>query len=623
MYKKVLFFLILVFLASSLPVFSRQNIEERQRLFKLAQSFEKIGEYKKAFEIFKMLYAGEPNNPNFSGGLERNMLNLKMFEELAAHYDGRLRDSKFNLNILGKLGEVYYQWGKAEKADSVWSSITETNPKRVVNYSFVANVLMRNRLYDRAVEVLLEGRRILGNDALFEYDLANLYFWKKEYIKGVDEYLKIFRKNEKTYSLIESRILGIFPDDDAVLEVIADLIREKLKNNKNNQLYRLLANLYFTNREYSSAFKEYINLDRILNAQGNEILIFANRVLNEKMYKNSIDGFEYIKVNFPDMKQITAACYGLAFSYEKAGSPAEDESRNNYIFFKGDSNYQEKNQYLLRAIGEYEEIIRKYSNTIWAMRAYLRIGEIKLNLTFDFDGAVESFTKIVNLSRDSMLTREAVLKTGDSMLAKGDLEQAENKYDEVIGMEQKNELYYRALYKKSFVNYLKENFSEAVEIANDILMQQSPKSKIYNEVLELLFFIEENEKKDENALHEYVRAEMLIHQRKYSEAIILLEQIKEVYTENQISNYALFMAGRLKGLIGDYEGGVISFKELTAEYPSGILADEALLRTGELYEVCIGDFALAEKEYEELLVKFPNSIYVDEARRRIRRFSNN
>ena len=58
------------------------------------------------------------------------------------------------------------------------------------------------------------------NEALFDVDLANLYFWKKDYINGIEEYIKILKRDEKYYSLVESQILGIFPDNDVRYEDI-------------------------------------------------------------------------------------------------------------------------------------------------------------------------------------------------------------------------------------------------------------------------------------------------------------------------------------------------------------------------------------------------------------------
>ncbi|MFC1562761.1 tetratricopeptide repeat protein [candidate division KSB1 bacterium] len=622
MQNRLKIILIIILLIIPLSLFPGQDKNENLNRLKLAQTLEKIGEYQRAFEIFKILYEIEPNNPNYSMGYERNMQNLKMFDELVAHYDERLKNNPLDLNISGKLGEAYYRWGKTEKADSVWNSILERNPKGIVNYAFLSNVFINNRLYDKAVEVLLEGRKKLNNSSLFESELANLYFWKKEYVKGTKEYIKILGHNPKAYNSVESRILGIFSREE-ISETdfgnIEGLMRAEVeKSNENHYFRRLLGSLYFTNQMYDLAFEEYKNLDRQLNAGGKEVLMFTDKLLSERVYENSALGYEYIKVNFPVIKDLAAACLGLAYSYEKLGSPAEDESRSAYIFSKVRTNYQEKNQYLLKAIDEYKEIIKKYPVSHWAMRSYFRIGEIKLNLTFDLDGAVEYFTNIVKFSTDSIISSEAVLKIGDSMLAKGDLQQANIKYNEVLSLIKENDIYYRALYKKAYVSYLNGDFKEAEDIANSILMKQPPSSKIYNEVLELLMFIDENKRNDENALLEYVRAQSLVEQRKYSEAIEFMENIKRVYANHQISDDAIFLAGKLRGFIGDYEGAVNAFRELIAEYPASFLADETQLRIGELYEVCIEDYALAEKEYESLLVNYPNSIYVDEVRRRIR-----
>ncbi len=600
-----------------------QDREDYKNDLIMVDSFEKIREYKKALEIYRNLYNKEPNNPIFSSGFERNMLNLKLFDELTIHYKNLLKNNPLNISIIAKLGESYYQWGKTEVADSIWSSIIDMSPEKSFNYSYLSNILISNRLFDKAVDVLILGRKRLKDNALFDVELANLYFWKKDYINGVTEYMKILKRDEKYYSLVESQILEIFPNNDIKYEEVADLIKlEFQKDNKNINYHRLLAGIYFINRNYELSFQEYILLDKLLSANGKEVLKFAEEVFKEKQYNYSAKGYEWVKVNFPDIPEITSACFGLSYSYENSGSPSKNELQGDYVFLKDTLDYQTKNLYISRAISEYENIINKYSKTIWAMKSYFRIGEIKLNVTFDLDGAIESFTNIVELSPDSQLLREAILKVGDCMLAKGDLNQAEQKYDEIIntGGNKPDDLYYQALYKKSLIKYLQADFISAKEIAQNIIMQQPPYSRIYNDVLEMLMLLEET--KNEQAFIEYVKALRLIHQRKYSEAIAILEELKRNYVNHPISDDSIYMIGKLKGVLGNYNGSIKSFKELIKDYPNSSYADEAQLRIGEIYEILIENYASAEKEYESLLINYPNSIYVDETRKRIRTLKN-
>ena len=95
--------------------------------------------------------------------------------------------------------------------------------------------------------------------------------------------------------------------------------------------------------------------------------------------------------------------------------------------------------------------------------------------------------------------------------------------------------------------------------------------------------------------------------------------MKEIKDNNkEIADEALFNLGKLNVTLKDNLGGIESFRELVAEYPSSPRTAEAQLRIGELYETLIEDYALAEKEYEALLINYPNSIYIDETRKRIR-----
>ena len=87
MMKKFEIVVILMLLLSPLSLSSCQDNDDNLKQLNLAQAFERIGEYERALKIYKILYDKEPDNPNYFLGYEKNMHNLKMFDELAAHYE--------------------------------------------------------------------------------------------------------------------------------------------------------------------------------------------------------------------------------------------------------------------------------------------------------------------------------------------------------------------------------------------------------------------------------------------------------------------------------------------------------------------------------------------------------
>ncbi|MCK4966953.1 tetratricopeptide repeat protein, partial [bacterium] len=489
------------------------------------------------------------------------------------------------------------------------------------NYQFLTNILTRNRLYDKAVNILLSGRKKIGNPSLFDFNLANLYFWKKDYVNGVSEYLKILKRNPKMYNLVEAQILSIFPSDADYFEVIINLITKEFENDQKNQYFHnLLADIYFVNKKYDLAFNEYACLDTLTQSKGTKVLRFAEKASFEKEYIYAIKGYEYVKLNYPDIKEIVNVHFGLANSLARAGRP--DEIRDNYIFSKRMPDKKTQAEYLVRAVEEYESIIKTYRGTYFAMQSHLRIGEIKLKRRFDVDGAIESYEYILTNTNSNItfkqFTLDAMIKIADCLIIKGDLSGAEQQYDAVIKSEsvKPNEFYFFALFKKARVYYYRGNFDEAKDIAQGIIMKQSPKVVIDNDILDFIMFIEGNTEENLEALSLYAKAELLARQRKYSEAVQTLKELSG--TDYKITDDALFMTGKLTGDMGDYAEAVRVFREIIDRFPDGPKADESQLRIGELYEQCIGDFASAEKEYEQFLINYPQSIFVDEVRKRMR-----
>ena len=100
MRKKLEILTAAVFLLIPLSVFPIQNKEQNLKQLKLAQAYEKLGEYERALEIYKMLYVKEPTNPNYFLGYEKSMQNLKMFDELVAHYNKMVSAVKNKARVL-------------------------------------------------------------------------------------------------------------------------------------------------------------------------------------------------------------------------------------------------------------------------------------------------------------------------------------------------------------------------------------------------------------------------------------------------------------------------------------------------------------------------------------------
>ena len=120
------------------------------------------------------------------------------------------------------------------------------------------------------------------------------------------------------------------------------------------------------------------------------------------------------------------------------------------------------------------------------------------------------------------------------------------------------------------------------------------------------------------ALTEYATAELLMRQRKYSEALVHLQTIITKYPGSTLTDDATLKTGELDLLLNNIDSALAVFRTVADEMPTSILRDRAQMRIAEVYERRLKDRPKAIEAYEQLLVRFPASLYVEEARKRIR-----
>jgi len=616
MYREKTGFLIL-FLATFLlmPLFltgqqDKQKKKEKspfENEYKIAQSYENAGEHKRALDIYRRLYKAAPNNPVFFNGMKRTMLFLKMYPELVDLIESKLKE-KADINLTGELGDIYYQWGETEKAKELWDSIIQMDPSRDFSYIFVYNHLVQNRLFDDAIQILLKGRATLGDDNMFASNLGYLYFYRKNFEASTREYLKLMRVNLKFFNTVNNYV-SRFPVDSTTFNDVFPVLLESVRDNPKILQYRnLLVNLYMKYKKYDRAFSEYKIIDRLQGAKGNEIIKFANIVLNDNEFEMAVKVFSYFIENYSSHNQVNYAEYGLAYCYENLKTPADNDVIEG-VRTAG-----------LKAVEQYVKVIQNAKQPSLKAEAQYRIGEIKFLNVFDLDGAIDHYSSILDLYPNTTIFLKALLRLGDVFTAKGNLERAGSHYGLVRKANPKLGSHFieNARFKLGELRYFSGEIDTSLSICNKLLNEISKNSEFYNDLFEFTFFIEEHKGVGDDLLKKFAGVQLLIRQKKYTESLEILEKIYELYPDQPLSDDFLYNIIELYYLLNKHKETLAQLNKFTAKYPESVLIEKAYKKIGEIYEEKLNDRELSLKEYEEFLIKFPGSIYIDEVRKRIR-----
>jgi len=249
------------------------------------------------------------------------------------------------------------------------------------------------------------------------------------------------------------------------------------------------------------------------------------------------------------------------------------------------------------------------------LEALYRIGIIKFEKLYDLDGALEAFNRIKKLSITSNTSHDASLRIGEVQVARNHLGEARKEYESVrrvpIPVYQD-----QAIFKLAELCYYEAQFDSARALLSRFRANLTTDAA--NDALQLQYFIQENETASRNALAEYSIADLLVRQRKFSEALIRFQNIVKRYPTALLVDDAVFKIGEIYLQLGQPGEALSEFHFLVDSVETSILKDRSQFRIAEIYHSVLGNRAQAIEAYEKLLAQFPNSLYAEETRKRIR-----
>lgn len=604
----VRFLVILISIFLSTKIIFSQSQDDWNK-FRLAQSYENIGNYEKAFELYRELYFKFPIQFQFYDAYYRMLTQLKKYDEAIGLLKMRLIQNPDDFNTYGELAVLYDRKGIKDSIEYFLKQGLSRNPGNAMSYKFIANILIQNRMFDYANKVLEEGKVRISDNEMFIIDLININTILMNYQKSCSEMIELLKKQPQQISFVQNKLAQIITNPTGL--DISIKIFEKNVDRKNLSILKLLSWLYFQNREFKKAFEITLEIEKLTNSNGYEILEFSNRAYQEGFIEEAVRGYEYILKNFKDKKDLEAmSIIGLARSYEQLFQNEFQAKDISWKLYKQPADTNNKN--LKEALKYYSIIYNNYTLPNLVAEALFKTALFYKEHFQNYTRAKDLLNRLIN---DYVLTdyyAKGLLLAGDIEKISGYDDKAYNFYERLRTFSRANETERNlAQFQIAEILITKNLYDSAKSVLSNI--KKNTTNDVANDAIEFLMIITEQESSPQN-LKIYVEIEKLIEAKQFDEAI------KKISSINFDDDYSIYQ-NRLRMILAElfittnkYSDGLAQLNYVYELKDKTIYSDRALFRIGQLYLYGLKDKIRAEQTFNRLLAEFPSSIFVSEVR---------
>jgi tetratricopeptide (TPR) repeat protein len=595
-YRNLLIFNLLIFLLS-LPGFLEA---QESNTLKLAKSLEKTGQYEESLKLYQKLFDGGTETFQVIEGIKNNLIELRRYDDLILFFSNLVEKNPQQINYLIDLGKAWYLKGDEKNAFRCWKETIESAPQNPTVYRLVGLTMIDLRLFDDAIKIYEQAiKNVKGQESLYR-DIAALYKAQLNYEKAVQNLLLFYTYFQKQYGYVQSQIISMTSDEEAVNRIIS-AIKEFLKENYSNEdLRELLASMYIKNKEFEKAFEIYGDLQS-KNIDQNFLHRFASEAENSAEYTFAIRAYEsLLKNNLNESRKLNYEFnlakdyYYLGLMRSKNGDPVQAETNIQTAIQKFDQLISDKNPVFKARSMEFKaDIYREYYN--------------------DLDNAVNLYGNALNLRINNDFLDAIRLKLGNVWLEKNDLKKAQKLFGQMKSLKYQ----YLGKFNQAEIEYFSGNFKTAKEEYQQLLSNLQPVDSLTNNILDRIMFIDKNSK-DSVSLAKFSEAELLVRQRKESEAARLFSEIAQ--GNHKMSLDAGLRAADLYKKLRKYDQAEKVLTLLVENYSENNRIDNALYELGEIY-FAQKKYESGLKTYQKILLNYPSSFYIEDARKKARLIS--
>lgn len=576
-----------------------QNIEQRQ--FQLAQSYERSGDLKSAESIYQQLTNSNKTNQTYIDSYVRVLGQQNKYNDLLEFLEERIKLVPNFINY-AYLAQTYWLKGDIAKANETWPKALEL-AKTQDDYLLISQAFISFKLYDRARDVLLDGRKKLNSKNMFSEELVKVYTLLGDYQRSFEEIINNLLTTQNL-ALAQGQLYALMLNDEAK-PIIESTLNRALSTTNENPYILYLYSWYARNiGDFDKALEITLKIDKLYNSNYGEVLKFANTSAGDGQFDIAIKAYSLIIEQGRKNPNTPSALYGFARTLEQK--------------FLTDKKLSDDN--IKQLISIYNQIIKDYPNSQQEVDAYISLANIYANYLNDNKKAIEYLSKVQRKRGLANKYLDAQLQLASLYLKEKEIEKSIDIYNNVIDASEQTSQSEFALYtnqakfQKAKCYYYQGKIDTAKAILAEIRVD--PKSEIANDVLELSSFLATNENMI-MALKIYGEAEYLEFQGATSEAIEKYEQASKLGKGGELEERSLLNIANIYLQSGLYQKAIEEYNAILDQFLNSINKDLIYFNIGIAYMRDNQD-ERAITYFTKILVDYPKSIYYEEARKLIR-----
>ena len=595
-----LYFLLLIFLFSFMIA---EQSTDNEKLFKQGITFERMGKFELAENIYLELLNSDPKNSRFYFQLKSLYKRNNSYLKLEKLLENRIKLFPKDFQTKVEIGDIYFKSNNKEKAIGYWDDLLFEFKSNKTIYYLLFQIFSANKLDKKLSSIVEKGRLQFNEPNFLSYELGNYKSAKLDFYGSIQEYLKFLKTNPNQLNIISSKIL-VFSDDSKNKNIIEKSFDDFfIKNNKinNKVIVHVFIDFLLKTKNYSEALNQlfFLPLDDENDYQFQ--INFANNLRNEKEIEASIQVYSNILTSLKSENQLLQKSlskltgkilYGIALSYEQKIKPDIETKlisglfSNNFFFqSKIFVNKNFSSNLINETFNMYDSILIKTNENDFSSQAHYRIGELRYLINNDFQGAINSYKSASN-NDNRNISLKSNLRISDVYFTSGEINKSifhlENMIQNSNFDSKEKELIKINLIKKYFLN---GELDKCEFILSELILSIKYEDKFFNDLIELKRYIDKHFSKNDD----------------YNKSAFLNYLIGEKYlAQNKIVESISF------------------FQKVLDDYDKTSIIPETTFRLAQIMDKNLDDKIQAEKLYFQFLEDFPKSIYTEPIRFRLR-----
>lgn len=590
-----------------LPVMAMAQKPDTQNISILASRYYQDKEYSKAAELYGQLYAQTKAETYFNIYLDC-LIGVPDYAKAEKEIRKGIRGSSADSYWYVQWGFLKKAMGQPEEAKKMYDKALDALSDNPILYANLANQFINRREFEYAEKVYLKARG--NNPGLYNYELARVYYYMRNYKKMLNEYLTWIDQKESNLEIVKSNLSAVLQmdNDQEISKQLKTYILERIQAEPEKINYnRVLIWLFIQDKNFTAAIRQAVALDRRSGDESANIYNLANVAASNENYDEAQKAFEYlIEKGKRDVFYLPANLQLIRMQYDRFTS-------ENLPSTTDAAQLKTKFDQTLAKLGTSAGTSGLLCDEAHLLAFYLDQPDAAIKLLTD-GLALPG----LNVQQVSALKAEL----SDVYVYSGKFWDAIISYSQVIESNKANSLGDDVKLRKAKLGYYMGNFKWA-KAQLDVLRASTSKL-IANDAMYLSLFLNENMDGDSVTppLRIFARADWQLFRNHYSEALAKLDSISRLYPYNSLDDDVDFRKAEIYEKQGKYDVAASLLDSIVTGFSSGTLADDALFQLAGIYQNKLNREKDAMALYKKMMTDYPGSVYVIDSRDEYRKIQD-